>query len=189
MEANLTGKNIPFADINAIRETQEAVRNQPELGKVTFKVKGKADGGLAMTSHTGALIQNGKPDDERDGKFSLVSDEPVALLGTDTGANPAEYVLHALAGCYTVTLASMAASKGIDLSGLELDLGFDIDLNGFLGLDGSVRKGAQAINIDIKMTSDAASREQLEELVLGLPNNSPIHDTLANPVKITARLL
>ncbi|WP_205927463.1 OsmC family protein [Rhizobium sp. P32RR-XVIII] len=89
----------------------------------------------------------------------------------------------------TVTLASMAASKGIDLNGLELDLGFDIDLNGFLGLDSSVRKGAQAIKVDVMVTSETASRAQLEELVRELPNSSPIHDTLANPVKITTRLV
>lgn len=181
--------NKPFADIEAIRATQDAVRKQPELGTVTFKVKGTASGGLAIASQTGPLIQNGQADASRDGKFSLVSDEPVALLGTDTGVSPAEYALQALAGCYTVTLASMAAAKGIDLSGLELDLGFDINLNGFLGLDDSVRKGAQAINVDVKMTSDSATRAQLEELVRELPNNSPIHDTLANPVKITARLV
>ncbi|MGO6816784.1 OsmC family protein [Rhizobium brockwellii] len=185
----MTTSKKPFADIATIRETQDVVRKQPELGKVTFKLKGKADGGLAMVSHTGPLIQNGEADNSRDGKFSLVSDEPIALLGTDTGANPAEYVLHALAGCYTVTLASMAASREIDLSGLELDLGFDIDLNGFLGLDKSVRNGAQAININIKMTSDTANRQELEDLVKDLPKHSPIHDTLANPVEITARLV
>ncbi|MDV4154749.1 OsmC family protein [Rhizobium brockwellii] len=83
----------------------------------------------------------------------------------------------------------MAASREIDLSGLELDLGFDIDLNGFLGLDKSVRNGAQAININIKMTSDTANRQELEDLVKDLPKHSPIHDTLANPVEITARLV
>ena len=185
----MTATKKPFADIKAIRETQDVVRNQPELGKVTFKVKGRSNGGLAIASQTGPLIQNGLADNTRDGKFSLIGDEPVALLGTDTGVSPAEYVLQALAGCYIVTLPSMAASKGIDLSGLELDLGFDIDLNGFLGLDETVRKGAQAINVDVKLTSDAANREQLEELVRELPNNSPIHDTLANPVKIAARLV
>ncbi|MDY0885195.1 OsmC family protein [Dongia soli] len=179
----------PFVDINAIRETQEAVRKQPELGKVTFKINGKATGGLAAVSQTGPLLQNGQADEARNGKSSLISDEPVALLGTDTGMNPAEHVLHALAGCYTVTLAAMAASKGIDLNELELDLSFDIDLNGFLGLDKSVRKGAQAIKVDVKMSSDAASRAQLEELIRELPNNSPIHDTLANPVKIATRLV
>ena len=179
----------PFADIDAIRATQDALRAQPGLGKVIFKVKGKSNGGLAIASQTGPLIQNGQADNSRDGKFTLISDEPVALLGTDTGVSPAEYVLQALAGCYTVTLASMAASKGIDLNGIELELGFDIDLNGFLGVDDNVRKGAQEITIDIKMTSDSASKAQLEELVRDLPNNSPIHDTLANPVKISPRLV
>lgn len=182
-----TGK--PFADINAIRETQDALRQQPALGKVTFKVHGKANGGLAIGCQTGALVQNGSADNSRDGKFSLVSDEPVALLGTDTGVSPAEYVLQALAGCYTVTLSAMAAAKGIDLDGLELDLDFDIDLNGFMGVDDSVRKGAQAIKVTVKLDSASATREQLEELVRELPNNSPIHDTLANPVKVSAQLV
>jgi uncharacterized OsmC-like protein len=185
----MTSKSKPFADINVIRETQEALSKQPELGKVTFKLKVQSNGGLAMVSKTGPLVQNGQPDNSRDGRFSLVSDEPTALLGTDTGANPAEYVLHALAGCYTVTLASMAAEKGVDLSGLELDLGFDIDLNGFLGLDKSIRKGATAINVDRKLTSETANKAELEALVAELPNNSPIYDTIANPVKITNRLV
>ncbi|MED5746370.1 OsmC family peroxiredoxin, partial [Enterobacter hormaechei] len=34
-----------------------------------------------------------------------------------------------------------------------------------------------------------ASREQLEEMVRALPESSPIHDTLANPVSIDTRLV
>ena len=185
----MTNATKPFADINAIRDTQEAVRKQPELGNVTFKVRGKATGGLAFAGETGPLIQNGQADHSRAGKFSAISDEPVSLLGTDTGVSPAEYVLQALAGCYTVTLSSMAADKGISLDGIELDLSFDINLNGFLGLDDMVRKGAQGINVDVKLASGSANRAQLEELIRELPLNSPIHDTLANPVKVSARLV
>lgn len=185
----MTAKKRPFADINDIRETQEAVSKQPELGKVTFTLKGQANGGLSMAAKTGPLIQNGEVDEARDGRFYFTSDEPKALLGTDTAPNPAEHLLNALAGCYTVTLASLAAEKGVDLSGLELDLGFDIDLNGFLGLNKSVRKGATAINVDLKVTSDTASRAEIEELIAELPNNSPIYDTIANPVSITTRLV
>ena len=185
----MTKANKPFADINAIRETQDAVRKQPELGKVTFKVRGTATGGLAFAGKTGPLIQNGQADHSRAGKFSAISDEPVSLLGTDTGVSPAEYVLQALAGCYTVTLSSMAASKGIALDGIELDRSFDIDLNGFLGRDDKVRKGAQGIDVEVKLASDSATRPQLEELIRELPMNSPIHDTLANPVRVSARLV
>lgn len=183
-------KNVtkPFVSIEAIRETQNAVRKQPELGNVTFKVRGEAKGGLVFVGETGPLIQNGQADQSRSGKYSAISDEPVSLLGTDTGISPAEYILQALAGCYTVTLASMAAAKGIDLDGIELNLSFDINLNGFLGLDEKIRKGAQGIHVDVKLESSSSTREQLEELVRELPMNSPIHDTLANPVKVSARL-
>ncbi|OZO61104.1 hypothetical protein CGZ52_26645, partial [Escherichia coli] len=36
--------------------------------------------------------------------------------------SPTEYIMQALAGCYTATLTMMAAEKGIDLDGIELDL-------------------------------------------------------------------
>lgn len=179
----------PYADITAIKETIEAVSKQPELGKVTFNMKSQSKGGLALGTQSGPLSQNGQADETRSGKFSLVSDEPVSLLGTDTGVSPAEYALKALAGCYAVTLASMAASRGIELDRLELDLNFDIDLNGFLGIDKTVRLGAQAIRVDVNLDSASASREQLETLVKDLPNHSPLHDTFANPVEVTAQLV
>ncbi|SFA79747.1 Organic hydroperoxide reductase OsmC/OhrA [Rhizobium sp. NFR07] len=182
-------KKRPFADINEIRQTREAVSKQPELGKVTFSLKGQSNGGISMAAKTGAFIQNGQADEGRIGKFTLVSDEPKALLGTDAGPTPPEHLLQALAGCYTVTLAAMAAEKGIELSGLECDLGIDIDFNGFFDLDKSVRKGAQGISVDLRVTSDTASRAEIEELIAELPNKSPIYDTIANPVKITTRLV
>ncbi|WP_256657182.1 OsmC family protein, partial [Klebsiella quasipneumoniae] len=110
------------------------------------------------------------------------------LLGTDTGMSPTEYIMQALAGCYTATLTMMAAEKGIDLDGIELDLNFDINLNGFLGLDSNVRKGAKSIRVDVHLTSKTASREELEALVSEMQKNSPIHDTLANPVEMITRL-
>ncbi len=84
-------------------------------------------------------------DRSRSGKFSLQSDEPMALLGSDTAVSPGEYVLQALAGCYTVTLVANAAARGIELSSLDLELECDFDLNGFLGINPGVRSGAQEI--------------------------------------------
>lgn len=182
-------KNYPHADIEAINRTVEAVRRQPALGQVTFNLKSQSLGNLTLASETGPLTQAGQKDGARAGKFSLTSDEPVALLGTDMGVSPAEYALKALAGCYAVTLASMAASEGIELSKLALDLNFDINLNGFLGIDKNVRNGAQSIRVDITLDSPTASREQLESLVRDLPTHSPIHDTLANPVNVQAKLV
>lgn len=185
----MTNPNKPYANLDEINATKAAVSEQPALGNVTFKLSAQSNGGIAVLSKTGSLIQNGQADQTRDGKFTLIGDEPVALLGTDTGVSPAEYILHSLAGCYTVTLTSMAAEQGIDLDSIELDMNFDINLNGFLGLDKNVRNGAQGIRVDVKLNSSSATQEQLEALVKALPSHSPIHDTLANPVTITTKLV
>lgn len=185
----MTNPNKPYANLDEIKITKAAVGEEPALGNVTFKLSAKSNGGIAVLSKTGALIQNGQTDQTREGKFTLIGDEPVALLGTDTGVSPAEYILQGLAGCYVVTLASMAAEKGINLDSIELDLNFDINLNGFLGLDKNVRNGAQGIRVDVKLNSSSATVEELDALVKALPSHSPIHDTLANPVNITTKLV
>jgi hypothetical protein len=69
----------PFADINAIRLTQEAVCKQPELGTITFKVSGQSSGGLALLSQIGSLAQSGEVDNSRNGQYRMIYDEPVAL--------------------------------------------------------------------------------------------------------------
>lgn len=177
----------PYIDISKVRETVDAVKANRGLGKVTFCMHGKSAGGVAFESETGALIQNGQADASRRGHFKLVSDEPVPLLGTDRGVSPAEYALECLAACYTVTLTSMAAAKDIQLDEIKMDLFFDIDLSGFLGIDSSVRNGAQAIRVDVALKSSNADDAALQALVDDLPSHSPLHDTLANPVKIVTR--
>ena len=44
------------------------------------------------------------------------------LLGTDTGANPAEYLLHALAACLTTSLVYSAAARKVRLTEVESTL-------------------------------------------------------------------
>lgn len=178
----------PFADLTAIEDTVAAVTAQRELGQVTFTMSSQSAGGVAAETETGPLVQGGVADESRRGKFTLRSDEPVPLLGTDTGVSPAEYILKGLAGCYMVTLASLAAARNITLQEIRLELGFDIDLSGFLGIDDTVRKGAQQITVDVQIDSPDTSREQLEELVAALEATSPIRDTLANPVAVNTRL-
>ncbi|TJY67198.1 OsmC family protein [Arthrobacter sp. CAU 1506] len=177
-----------FADLAAIKATVAAVTEQRELGKVTFSMLSESAGGLTAKTVTGPLTQAGHADESRHGKFTLHSDEPVALLGTDTAVSPAEYILKGLAGCYLVTLASLAAGRNIPLKHVVLTLGFHIDLSGFLGIDDSVRKGAQQITVDVEIDSPGTSQEDLEDLICAMEATSPIRDTLANPVPITTRL-
>src|SRR5689334_13820840 len=94
---------INGVDLDALNDTIEAVTNQRDLARVTFSVDGAWEGGFRLAAATGSLVQAGQADGSRSGRFEMSSDEPLALLGSDTAASPAEYVLQALAGCYTVT--------------------------------------------------------------------------------------
>ena len=179
----------PFVDPAALTATVEAVSARRELGQVTFTAFSESAGGLTSRTETGPLLQAGVPDETRHGKYTLHSDEPVPLLGTDTAPSPAEYVLKALAGCYIVTLSTLAASRNITLEKIQLTLSFDINLSGFLGIDDSVRKGATSIQVDVELESPDAPREVLADLAKALETTSPIRDTLANPVQVITTLV
>jgi uncharacterized OsmC-like protein len=175
-------------NLDALRSTIAAVAEDRALGNVEFTVRGQWDGGLRLQSATGPLRQAGAEQGQRSARFTLKSDEPTELLGSDTAASPAEYVLQALAGCYTVTLAANAAARGIALNSVQLALQADIDLAGFLGIDDAVRPGIQAIRVDVTLDSDA-TREEEEQLIRVVTQRSPIRDTLVAGTAIETVLL
>lgn len=175
-------------DLGALRDTIDAVAGNRSLGEVTFSVDGEWVDGFRVDSQTGALTQAGTPDEARRGRFTMSSDEPTALLGTDTAVSPAEYVLQALAGCYTVTLAANAASRGIELKSYRLHLEGDFDLASFLGVAPEEPPGASQIRVDVTLDAPGSSREELEELVTVVTQRSPIRDTLIRPVEVVTNL-
>lgn len=181
--------SIPFVDPQARLETISAVEADRSLAHVTFSVNSESSGGVSSYSSTGKLTQAGESDTSRVGRFSMSSDEPAGLLGSDSAVSPAETVLHGLAGCYVVTLANIAASRDITLNSIAVELEFDHDLSGFLGIDPKVRKGAQEIRANVRIDAPGRSRSELEELVAVLEKSSPIRDTLANPVPVVTSLV
>ena len=175
-------------DVGALKDTIEAVRNERALGEVTFSVDGAWAGGFRLKAETGTMIQGGAADSSRSGKFSMESDEPAALLGSDTAVSPGEHLLQALAGCYTVTLAANAASRGIELEGYRLHMEADFDLSGFLGIDPNTAPGAQGIRAKLELDAPNSTRGELEELVALVEARSPIRDTLARAVQVSTEL-
>ena len=115
------------------------------------------------------------------------ADEPPVLLGTDEGANPVEYALHALAGCLTTSLIYHAAARGIRIDAVESHLEGDLDLHGFLGMSDAVRNGYEKIRVTFKIDADAPD-ETLEELVMLAQQRSPVFDIISNPVPVAVRM-
>ena len=170
-------------DLQRLGETIEAVQASPDLAKFKFRATNEwVDGG-----HNRSTIRNfygvGKEDTSRKAAFTFDADEPDVLLGKDNGANPVEYLLHALAACMTTSMVYHAAARGIAVESVESKLEGDLDLRGFLGLDENVRPGYENIRVTFKVKADATA-EQLEELF----KFSPVHNSVCQPVNIEAKV-
>jgi len=169
---------INGVNVTRLGHTIEAIRQKPELAHFQFRARNKWDLGthsVATISDfhgTGRELQHAAP-------FVLDADEPPVLLGGDTGAGAAEYVLAGLSACLTGTLAYLASARGLKLEDIQSEYDGDIDLRGFLDLDPKVRNGYREIRVKFKFKGDLD-----EATVRELLSKSPVYDTLANPVKI-----
>ena len=81
------------------------------------------------------------------------------LLGTDTGPNPAEYLLHALAACLTTTLVYSASARKVRLTEVASTFEGDMDVRGCLGLDDAYRNGFTQIRAHVPHQGRRAGRE------------------------------
>src|SRR5215468_6448579 len=113
----------------------------------------------------------------------LSADEPEVLLGNDSGANPVEHLLHALASCVTTSMVYHAAARGISIDQVESLLEGNLDLRGFLNLDPNVRNGYQGIRITLRVKANV-SDQQFRELTSFGPRFSPVFDTLVRGVPV-----
>ncbi len=170
-------------DVGRMGETVEAVRRTPSLATFRFRATNQwIDGGHNRSTIKG-FYGAGQEDTTRTKPFELNADEPPVLLGKDQGANPVEYVLHALAACLTTSLVYHAAARGIHIESIESKLEGDLDLQGFLGLSDQVRCGYQQIRASFTVKSDAPAKD-LEELT----KFSPVFDIVSNPVPVSIRI-
>jgi uncharacterized OsmC-like protein len=171
---------INGVNVTALGETVAAVQGNPEIAKFQFRAKNKWLGGGHNRSEIKGFYGACQEDVSRTEPFVLDNAEPPVLLGEDQGANPVEYVLHALAGCMTTTMVYHAAARGITIESVETELEGDLDLHGFLRLDESVRNGYENIRVNFKVKSDATP-EQLADLAC----ISPVFDIVSNPVAVS----
>ncbi len=167
-------------DVERMGATVQAVQQNPALATFQFRATNQWINGGHNRSTIQSFYGAGQEDRLRTKPFVLDADEPPVLLGEDHGANPAEYVLHALAACLTTSLVYHAAARGIRIESMESTVEGDLDLRGFLGLSDQIRRGYKEIRVNLSVKSDA-SPEQLRELI----TFSPLYDIVSNPVPVT----
>ena len=170
-------------DIQAMTQTVDALKRDPALAQFRFRARNQWIGGGENRSAIKDFFGAGAEDHSRSEPFVFTNGEPPILLGNNEGANPVEFLLHALAGCVTTTTVLHAAARGIRIKSLSTELVGNIDLQGLLALDDSVPAGYREIHIRMDIQADC-SNEELDDLLRFAQGHSPVCNTVCRPVPV-----
>jgi len=187
--AKMLVKTVNGVAVDDLFNTIDAIKATPAIAKFKFRIRNQwVDAG--QNCSTADTFYGAGQEQSRPKPFVLEADEPPVLLGKDSGANPVEHLLHALASCLTTSMVYHAAARGIHIEEVESSLEGDIDLHGFLALDKKVRNGYQGIRVNFKIKADVPD-EKLQEIGQLGPGYSPVFESLTNgvPVSMTAERL
>ena len=163
--------------------TLDAIKAQPEIARFTFRAHNHWIDGAHNRTTIKDFYAACQEDTSREAPFTVDAGEPAILLGTDTGPNPAEYLLHALAACLTTSLVYVAAARGVRLTEVESHLEGDMDVQGALGLSDEYRNGFERIRVSFRVKGDAPA-EKLQEVVARAQRRSAVFDMVTNGVPV-----
>jgi uncharacterized OsmC-like protein len=163
--------------------TLDAIKADPSLGVFQFRARNRWIDGAHNRTTIQSFYGAGQEDATRTHAFTIDAGEPAILLGNDTGPNPAEALLHALAACLTTSLVYVAAARKVRLTSVESTLEGDMDVRGALGLSDEVRNGFSKIRVSFRVSGDAPA-EKLREVVERAQARSAVFDMVTNGVPV-----
>jgi uncharacterized OsmC-like protein len=184
----LTGAVRNGVDTSVLFATLNAIKQQPQLARFQFRARNVWLGGAHNRSTIKDFYGASREDTSRQHEFVIDAGEPAVLVGTDTGPNPAEALLHALAGCLTTSLVYVASARGVRLTRVESSLEGDMDLRGALGLSEEYRNGFEHVRVNFEVEGDA-SPETLRELVNQAQRRSAVFDIVAHGVPVSVAVV
>jgi uncharacterized OsmC-like protein len=175
-------------DTATLFATLDAIKAQPEIARFQFRAQNRWIDGAHNRSTIKGFYAACSEDTTRASAFLLDAGEPAILLGTDTGPNPAEFLLHALAACVTTSLVFAAAARGVRLTSVESTLEGDLDVRGAMGLDEDYRNGFEQIRMTVRIAGDAPA-EKLRTIVQRGTDRSVVFDSITGGVPISVDVI
>jgi putative redox protein len=153
--------------------TQADLRANPDHALATFAVESRQVEGLRSETKIR--------------QFTVTVDEPPSLGGSDSGPNPVEFVLAALATCQEITYRAYATALGIPLDSVSVKLEGSLDLRGFFAVKDGVRAGFDDVRgvVHLKSSAPPADLAKLKEVV---DAHCPVLDILRAPVPVELKL-
>lgn len=170
-------------DVPTFVATLGVVSGQPDIAKFTFRANGAwLSGTHSRTQFSGYF--GAMSEQQHRESYTIDGDHPTVLCGGDNGVTPVEMLLAGLSACITAGIGNIASIRQIKLESVETAIEGDINLNGILGLDTSVRNGFSGIRATFRIKGNAPA-EELEKIVQQSVARSAVYDVLTNGVPVT----
>jgi uncharacterized OsmC-like protein len=176
-----TTNGIPLDHVKALM-TQ--TRQDPAKGQSVWTVRSQWMGGARSDHFVDGQTIGGQLVDRR---FTIRTDEPEELAGTNQYANPQEYLLAATNACMMVGYAAVAAMMEVKLTRLEVTITGDIDLRGFLGV-ADVPRGYTHLKQTVRISGDG-TEEQFRKIHQAVQATSPNFWNITRPVRLDSELV
>jgi uncharacterized OsmC-like protein len=121
------------------------------------------------------------------GKQVIEIDSPSFLGGNGNRLGPMAYCVAGIASCFIATFVSVAATKGIRLT--KLNVNTECMINFSKTFDVADEPITEGINFQIEAESDNADKQQLQELVKMAEERCPAMYSMKHEVKINAIII
>lgn len=185
MATQVSTAKLNGIDTEQLRQTMDAVSANPESGIARFAVNTSWKGGTQSETRVDGWQLGGK---QLPRQFTISIDEPPELLGTNTAANPQEYLLAAANACMMATYVAACSMQNIELESVQIETSGELDLRGFLGIDKNVKPGYDEVEYTVRIKGNG-TREQFERVHEWVMKTSPNYWNLANPIRMVPRLV
>ena len=120
------------------------------------------------------------------GKQVIEIDSPSFLGGNGNRLGPMAYCIAGITSCFLSTFVSIASSKGIELT--KLNVNTECMINFAKTFDISEEPITEEINFQIEAQSDNADKQQLQELVKMAEERCPAMYSMKHQINVNATI-
>jgi uncharacterized OsmC-like protein len=118
----------------------------------------------------------------------VTTDMPSGIGGTASTASPGWLLRAAAAACVASLIAIRAASMGLELQAVDVEVDSESDDRGILGLDDAVPAGALSVQVAVSIDAAGVDRPVLEQLAAWAIEHCPVTDSIKRAVPLSVVL-
>jgi len=134
------------------------------------------------TTSTKIRLKNGTACEVEHKHWKFTADVGAQQGGNDEGPGPGILYRASLGSCLAIGYAIWAATMGIEISHLEVDVEADVDARGNFGIDGA-EPGYTGMRYTVTVESPA-SEDEIHEMIKEADAHSPILANFKKPMPI-----